>query len=186
MQAAAVKTKDPVEQLRNRVAERDRAGLTTATVERLIQAGEGGHEHTPANVQRVTEAPLDRLHKQGFISESEWEAGDRYRADAYLAAIDPSSGGINWDMAGGGGFSSKVPSVFGSQIVYDARRRWREMDAKLSGACKVVANLALVKEVRLAEIGQAVFGYKDRKDAEVAGRVATRMACAALVDLRRM
>lgn len=186
MQTAAVKTKDPIDQLRVRVSERERAGLTTATAERLVQAGEGGHEHTQTNVQRITEAPLDRLHKQGFLSLSEWDAGDRYRADAYLAAINPSTGSINWDMAGGGGFSSKVPSVFGSQVVYDARRRWRFTESRLSGAIRTVAHLALVRESNLAEIGQVVFGYADRKDAAVAGRVATRMVCAALVDVYRL
>jgi hypothetical protein len=185
-----LKVKTPEQQIAATVAERQRLGLGTATVERLIQAGEGGHEHTPAtgqqaSVQRVTEAPLDRLHRLGFITEAEFDAGDRYRADAYLAAVEPTVGSVDWNSAGGGGRSAKVPSMFGSQAVCDARRRVRAMEARMSGVTRVVATLALVREAHLHEIGQSVFGFRDRKDAAIAGRVATRMACGALVDLYR-
>lgn len=173
-----------------RVAERQRVGLATATVERLLKVGEDGHEHTPAtsqqvSVQRVLEAPLDRLHRQGFITEAEFDAGDRYRADAYLAAVEPTVGSVDWNSAGGGGRSAKVPSMFGSQVVYDARRRVRAIDGRMSGVVRVVATLALVRERSLTEIGQAVFDFGNRNEAMIAGKVATRMACGALVDLYR-
>lgn len=186
MQTAAKEKPDPVGKLRGRVDERRRAGLTSATVERLVHAGiEDGHEHTQTNVQRITEAPLDRLWRQGFITATEFDAGDGYRALAYLAAIDPGTGCINWDLAGGGGRSAKVPSLFNSQRVADARLRLRTLDKRLSGVIATVARLALVKEMALTDIGKAVFGYKDRTAAEVAGRVATRMVCGALVDIGR-
>lgn len=182
---AARQTPTEAEKVRNRVAERTRAGLTTATVERLIQAGQDGHEHTQSNVQRITDAPLDRLYRQGFISTAEFDAGDAYRELAYLAAIDPSSGSVNWNQAGGGGRSAKVPSMFTSQHIADARLRLRALDKQLSGVIATVARLALVKEMALTDIGRAVFGYRDRALAECAGRVATRMVCGALVDLMR-
>jgi hypothetical protein len=176
--------KTVAEKIADRVAERTRLGLTTATVERLLHAGEDGHEHTPSNVQRVTEAPLDRLHRQGFLTEAEFEAGHRYASDAYLAAVEPSPGSVDWNNAGGSR-GPKAPTAFASQAVYEARQRVRAIEARMSGAIKVVANLALVHESPLSEIGSVVFGFRDRKEAMVAGRVATRMACAALVDLYR-
>lgn len=178
------------EKIASRVAERQRVGLSTATVERLLKVGEDGHEHTQAtsqqvSVQRVLEAPLDRLHRQGFITEAEFEAADRYRADAYLAAVEPTVGSIDWNSAGGGGRSAKVPAMFGSQEVYDARKRHRAIDSRMAGVTRVVATLVMIRETSLAEVGQTVFGYRDRKDAEVAGRVAARMACGSLMDLYR-
>lgn len=185
------KMQTEAEKIANRVAERERTGLGTATLERLLKVGEEGHEHTPATpqhpggVQRVTEAPLDRLHRQGFITAFEFESGDRYRADAYLAAVEPTIGSVDWNSAGGGGRSSKVPAMFAAQAVYDARKRVRAIDNRMSGVIRVVARLALVKEAGLAEIGTVVFGFGDRKEAAIAGKVATRMACGALVDLYR-
>lgn len=173
------------DKIRNRVTERTRAGLTSATPERLIRAGEDGYEHTQTNVQRITEAPLDRLRKTGFLTTAEFDAGDRYRADAYLAAIDPAALTVDWSSAGGGGRSARVPSVFSSQTIMDARRRHREISARAASIVGRVAFLALVREHTLGEIGRIMFGYRDRKDADVAGRVAVRMACAALSDLYR-
>lgn len=182
--------KTEAEKIAARVVERQRVGLSTATVERLLKVGDDGHEHTPAtaqqvSVQRVLEAPLDRLHRQGFVTEAEFDAGDSYRADAYLAAVEPTCGSVDWNSAGGGGRSSKVPAMFGAQAVYDARKRHRMIEGRMSGVTRVVATLALVRETHLAEIGSAVFGFADRKEAMIAGKVATRMTCAALVDLYR-
>jgi len=176
---------EAVRPLKEKIEKIERGGGTSATAERLLQDDldvERGH----GGVQRMLAAPLDRLHKQGFIVRAEFEAGDRYRADAYLSAIDPAAGSVDWEQAGGGGRSAKVPTVFSSQIIADARIRMREIEGKISGAIRIVARLALVKELPTYEIGASVFGYRDRKDAEVAGRVATRMACAALVDVYRL
>lgn len=186
MQAAQTETERAREKVERTVAERRRLDRGTATVERIMHAGPDALEHTKAGIQRIVEPPLDRLHKQGFIVRAEYEAGDRFRALAYLAAIDPAAGSVNWEQAGGGGSSAKVPAVFSSQTVADARIRMREIEGKISGAIRIVARLALVKEIPLHEIGASMFGYRDRKDAEVAGRVATRMACAALVDIYRL
>lgn len=184
------KMQTEAEKIESRVSERQRVGLATATVERLLKAGEDGHEHTPAtahsvSVQRVTEAPLDRLHRLGFITAFEFESGDRYRCDAYLAAVEPTVGSVDWNSAGGGGRSAKVPAMFGAQVVYDARKRVRAIEDRMSGVLRFVARSALVREMHLVEIGQVAFGFNDRKEAMLAGKVATRMACAALVDLYR-
>lgn len=184
MQAAKQKPTE-ADKIRTRVVERTRAGLTTATAERLVQAGSDGFEHTETNVQRIIAAPLDRLWKAGFITRQEFEAADRYRADAYLAAIDPAAGSVNWDQAGGGGRSAKVPSMFNSQVIFDARRRWRDIDGKVSGTVALVLRLALIKETTLPEIGRAVFGRGDPREATVAGQTAVRVACGALVDAYR-
>lgn len=176
------------ERLQRAVSERERVGHTSATVERLLKAGEDAIETTPPSreapggVQRVTEAPLDRLHRAGEILEHEFNAGDRFRADAYLAAIDPGAKTVDWNAAGGGGFSAKVPIMFSSQNMADARIRHRRIKERVHGVIWTVAELALIKELPFVAMGQSVFGRGDPRDAAVAGKTAVRMMLAALAD----
>lgn len=170
--------------LKAKVAEINRLGRGSATAERMLQEDtdvERGH----GGVQRLIEAPLDRLRKQGRITEAEFNAGDRYRADAYLASVDPAAGTVDWNNAGGGGRSGKVPSMFTSQHIADARMRWRRVNDRISGVVAITARLALVKEMPLSDIGRNVMGHADRKDAAVAGAALVRMMCAALADVYR-
>lgn len=176
------------QRLRQQVSERERVGHATATVERLLKAGEEAIEYTPASrgapggVQRVSEAPLDRLHRLGEIVEREFNAGDRFRADAYLAAIDPGAKTVDWDAAGGGGGSAKVPIIFSSQHMADARIRHRRIKERVSGVVWTLAELALIKEMPFVHIGQAVFGREHGRDATVAAQAAVRVMLAALAD----
>lgn len=177
-----------IERIRNSVLERQRLGHGTATVERLMQAGHDGHEltpptrATPAGVQRIIEAPLDRQWKTGAISQREFEAGDKLRALAYLAAIDPAGCGVDWNAAGGGGRSGKVPAMFTSQHIADARIDYRRVERAISGIVWRVLNLALIRETSLADLGQSVFGRQDRREAAVAGAAAFQVALGSLAD----
>ena len=167
----------------------DKQRRGSATVLRLLKAGEDGFETTPANreapagVQRIIAAPLDRLWKTGGITQREYEAGDRYRADAYMAAIDPGAMTVDWS-ATGGGFSSKVPAMFTSQQLADARIRWRRIEERIprQSVVSTVLFLALIKERSLEEIGRSVFARHDQREAAVAGHAGIRVALASLAD----
>ena len=164
------------------IADQDRPGFETANIERVAKAGPGGVETTPPSpkapkgTQRIIAAPLDRLWKAGIITQNEFEAGEKYRADAYLAAIDPSAGTIDWNRAGGGGASSRVPSMFNSQVIADARHRVRDTERALNELVRTVLNKALIREHTFEEIGQSMFGLGNHRDAYVGGNVAVRVA----------
>lgn len=166
------------------VAERERTGKQTATADRLLRAGEGAYEVTPGDVQRILVAPLDRLFKDGRITAREHDTGDWFRALAYMAAIDPGTMSVDWNQAGGGGASAKVPAVFTSQRIADARIEYRRLEKAIRGVIWIVLRKALIHEHSLAEIGRAVFGHDNDRDARAAGAAGFRMALAALADWR--
>ncbi|MEP0323283.1 hypothetical protein [Bauldia litoralis] len=194
--AMQVQTEDKARaKVERSVAERLRGGRGTATVERLLQADGGkaktnpeGYETDSTGRQRIVAAPLDRLHKDGKITRREFEAGDKYRADAYLSAIDPTTGSVDWASAGGGGRSSKVPSMFESQHIYDARKRWRDLNDKMKRGSVVssILYLALIHERSIESIGENIFGAGNHRDARNAGYGGFRVALGALADLYNM
>lgn len=168
---------------RNIVGERERTQRGTATPERLVKAWEGFEKNVgKEGVQRLSEAPLDRLWARGAITRSEFDAGDKFRGDAYLAAVDPASGSVDWARAGGGGRSSFVPSMYAAQHVYDARIRFREMEKFFRGVVWTLLKNGLVHEHSLEEIGRAIFARSDRREAAVAGQAGFRTALSALAD----
>jgi hypothetical protein len=118
------------------VSERERLGKASGTRERLRKVGQEGMELVPAlpdvdkrgnslpagQVQRVLAAPLDRLWKTGFVTQREYNAGDAYRADAYMAAIDPSALTIDWNRTGGEANSANAkPPIIMRECVMAAR-----------------------------------------------------------------
>lgn len=171
----------------DRVRKREAAGLTSATPERLLKAGEDGYEHGQASmVQRIVEAPLDRLYKAGTITRLEYEAGEWFRELAHEAAIEPGAGGTaNLDRVDGGS-SGGVPAAFRSDRMLQKRREWRGLQRRIPERSLVwtMLYLPLVAEMRLADIGEQVFARRDRKEATVAATAAFRVALAALADVR--
>lgn len=176
------------------IADRDRPGTETTTAERVAKAGAGAVEVTPPSqqapkgTQRVLSAPLDRLWKDGAITQREYEAGDKFRADAYLAAIDPGSGTVDWHRAGGGGTSGRVPSMFTAQHIFDARIRWRSVEKAIPKHSIVASalHLGLVHEHSLEELGRSLFARNDKREAMVAGHAGFRVALGALADFYGM
>lgn len=169
--------------LQHTVSERQRVGLGTATAERLAKTGEDGREADPTGRQRIVAAPLDRLWKAGFITQREFEAGDKYRADAYMAAIDPGSLSVDWSRTAGG-TSSRVPTVFTAQHIADARRRIRMVERAIPhrSVVSLLLFFGVVREFGLREIGAQVFGIHDRKDAVLCAKAGLRVALASLAD----
>lgn len=180
--AMNTETLSDFDRARDRAAKREAAGLATATPERLVHAGPDGYEHTPTNVQRVVDATLDRMWKQGLITAREFEAGERFRLDAHAAQIDPAPAGVDLNRIGTAS-GSIAPAMFNSQAVANARLRWRSLKLAIPerSAVWTVLWLGLVKEHRIEEIGE-LFGRRGHEGARAAGTAALRVALSALAD----
>jgi len=169
----------------DRVRKREAAGLTSATPERLMQAGADGYEHGQASmVQRIVEAPLDRLFKAGTITRREHEAGQWFRTLAAEAQVEPGAGGgLNLDRVDGGS-AGGVPDAWRSDRIMKKRREWRDLQQSIPPSSLVwtMLYLPLVVEMPLATIGEQVFARRDRKEAAVAATAAFRVALSALAD----
>lgn len=156
--------------------------LGRATPERLALVADGGVQIDPTGRQRIVSAPLDRLLAQGFITQREFDNGDRLRADAYLAGIDPGAAGVDWNRAGGGS-AGLVPSMFSAQYVADARVRYRRLKRVVGGVVWDVLNLAVIAERELVDVGLVIFKIRDQREAHVAAKCGLRVALGALADV---
>lgn len=179
----ATKVQTEAQRITTIVAERERIAKGTATKERLTKVGLDAVELSVGadGVQRISEAPLDRLWRDGRITQREYQAGDRLRNDARLARIDAGPTAINWDMTGRGS-GSVVPVAFASDAVFAARQRYRAVPKAITGIVWAVLNNGVVHEHSLPEMGRAVFGREHVRDAAVAGHAGFRVALAALAD----
>lgn len=176
----------PLRAMRHTVREKVRLGQSTATAERLVKVDEDAIETLPADArgkveQRINAAPLDRLDKAGRITKREFEAGDRYRKDAFKARIDPGAPSVDFASTQSFG-QQKVPAVFVSQGIADARVRWRQTDKAMRGIVKEILELGLIQEVSLVQIGESVFGMDNERDSRSTGYSGFRTALAALAD----
>ena len=142
-------------------------------------------EQDPGKVQRIIAAPLDRMWKDGRISQREFEAGDKLRADAHAAAIDPAAGSVDWNRAGGSS-GSRVPSMFQSQAVADARLRFRDAEKKITGLVWDVLKQTLIHENPLEDVGHVLFAVGQNREAHCAGLGAFRVALGTLADYYRV
>lgn len=168
------------------VAERVRRGVGVSTAERVRQAGERELD-VVAGVQRISQAPLDRMYARGELARGEaenkrlFDAGDRFREDAYLAgAIWPQQS----TRAGGRGEpAGRVPGFLRSERAAAAMRRHVAALETLSSTLESVAMLVCLGEGRTTaqEIGHAL-GVAGRRSATVAGMTAIRLALGALAD----
>ena len=167
--------------------EKPKPMIEQATLERLDKAAEveviEPTHVEPSRRQRVLDAPLDRLWKAGTITQREYDAGDKYRADAYLAAVDPAASTVDWNRTGGG-FSGRVPDVFTSQVLADARIRWRRINERIPERSVVATmlHLGLIMEQGFEEIGRSIFGHLDSREAVIAARAGFRITLASLAD----
>lgn len=136
----------------------------------------------PISVQRLHSAPLDRLWKTGWITQREYDAGDSLRAKAYLAAIDPGAMTVDWSATGGGS-SRRIPSMFSSQEVADARLHIRWLRELIGGVVWDILNLGVILERELDVLGRNIFGVRDAREAAVAARAGVRVALGSLADV---
>lgn len=154
--------------------------LDGATPERLVKAGIA-YELTGNEVQRVTEAPLDRLRHHRRITHRQFEAGDRFRRDAYTARVEPTAASVDWSSIGAN-FGPKTPSMFTSQAIADARQRHRRAEAALGGLFIEPMEWVLIEERAVHEYGRVRQGYANERDAMVAGLTVFRFGLLILAD----
>ena len=169
-------------QLETAVAERERGGRGTATVERLQHAGDGGHEVDPTGRQRIVAAPLDKLYKQGRVTSREFQAGDKYRGLHYVANLDPAAPTVDWSRVGSS-FGSRQPTMFNAQHIANARHQVRKIEEAIprQSLVSAVLYIGLVREESLEAIGE-LYGSNDEREAVIAGRTGLRTALASLAD----
>lgn len=193
MRASATKSEpSPLDKIRTRVTERERIGLTSATPERVLKAGEEGTEYTHSNVQRLHTGPLDKLWKNGELMHREFHAGDQFRLDHFRSRMDPGAPTVDWGAIGGN-FGPRNPSMFGGQEVADARLRWRKVQdtlgpkpRKRAGLVWTVLTNAILSENSAEELGAKIFGRGDRREARAAGHAGFQVALSALADFYGM
>lgn len=147
------------------VAERERRGVGVSTVERVLRAGESAVE-VHEGVQRIKAAALDRLHAKGLLTQRQYDAGDRYREDAYLSgAIWSSPAAFGADSPS---FGPRAPAWLTSERVADARQRYRAARASLDGSTQALVIDAVCwaeTTMTMADVGRIVLRIPSRRTA---------------------
>lgn len=169
-----MKARTPLKQARHEIAEAERGGVGVSTPERLLKTG------GPAIVwdegirrQKVTQVPLDKLLSSGIVTKAQYSAGDRYRADAYLAGVIPSIQVPTEPFQRNPHAKDYLP---GGERRMRAYERWVCAQAALGPEHMPFADEFLVVAEchdTMAEIGARVFCRQPNK---MAGAAATEMA----------
>lgn len=172
---------ETVRRARNIAGERERLGQGTATPERIVKAGEGFERHVgKQGAQRVVSGPLDRMYLSGKLTRTEYEAGDKFRVDAYLSAMHGNLPSIDWGRVGGGSDPAwRVPSVVTNISRIDASNRLHNAHRALHEPIWTILVDGCVHEDTLEDIGKNVFGRRSR-DAAAAGDAGFKVALSAL------
>ena len=163
----------------------------TATAERINRDGGAVEVATLVDErsktvyrQRIIGAPLDRLEKLGLLRGREYIAGDQFRSDAYYADVAKGAPTVDWGRPGGGGQRSFAPAVLTVERMREASDRYERAKrafARNSRTWTVLVN-GLVHEHSFREIGHNSFGFRDEREATVAGRTGFVMGLATLAD----
>jgi hypothetical protein len=108
-------------------------------IERTIETGRKGERPARSVTVNAAESPLGWLFARGFVSERQYDAGERLRSDWERAQLAPRVT-MAWDaapVARGRGGSSFGPDLNGSQI--DAKRRFEGAVASAGpGLCDIL------------------------------------------------
>lgn len=135
--------------------------------------------------QRVLAAPLDRLDHNGIVTTREYLAGDQLRKDAFYAEVAKGARSVNWDNTGGSpGRRSFIPALVAEERLQEFSDRYERAKKAFQRNQRVWPVLVngLVHEHSFREIGHNVFGFRDDREATVAGRTAFCMALSVLAD----
>lgn len=155
-----------------------------ATPERDLKAG--AHLDVSATgVQRISDAPFDWMAVRGLITFRQTEAGERFRNIALIARAEPSPGSVDWNSSGVA-FGPKIPSMFTSQAIADARGRYRNAVAAVGPHLEPILDAVLIREHNLETSGKVVCGYRDRRAAIAAAGTLLRVALDTLADHFRL
>jgi hypothetical protein len=155
----------PEQQARNRYEEIDPA---------TIDSGEQPIGRVKRN---LTGNPLDRYRQRGGLSERQWRAGDRLRADYFLAGLQPrvvqsyslgsSSGDTGWQMPA-------------SERQAASRERLRKALCAVGPRLTAVLLGVVCQETPAGGIGSAL--GRSGRNAEVAGMTMLALALDLLAD----
>lgn len=162
------------------VSERERRGVGVSTPERVRQAGERELDIV-GGVQRIAQAPLDRLYARHAITKRQFDAGDRFREDAYEAGMVPS--GTAGMEPGDRRYGSRTPQFMAATRA-DAHARWVEAQAILGRLYPMVDEVCWAAEPgdRLMDIGARVLGLPRGRTSEASALVVLRVGLDTLAD----
>lgn len=147
------------------VADREARGVGTSTAERVLQSGQA-IDVAETGIQRVSQAPLDRLFARKVITQSMYDAGDRYREDCYLAGMVYSSQ-QGFEVIERR-FGPKIPAFMQTRR-QGAYKRWADAQQALGHLAAIVDELVASEAgTPLGEIGARVTGRREGKAAEAA------------------
>lgn len=166
---------------------RRRAGirLESTTPERAARLPEDAIDVAAGGMQRITDAPFDRMAIYKQITFRQHEAGERYRLRAYTAMAEPTPGSVDWNSSHSG-FKPSTPSMFTAQAIASARQSYREALNAVGPRLGKVLAMVLIDEQTLADVGREVCGYKEHKSQVVAGATLFRLALDVLADHYRL
>lgn len=172
-----MQTHEKPKSLKDVVAGRVEKGIGTSTVERVLRSWQA-IDISATGVQRISQAPLDRLFARKVITQPMYDAGDRYREDAYLAGMVFSQQ-LDYDVAERR-FGPKTPAFMANRRL-GAYKRWADAQQALGHLAGVVDELIIADAgTTLEQIGARLTG---RPEGKAAGAAAVELVKVALRTL---
>lgn len=164
------------------VADRLRRGVGVSTAERVRQSGAAALDIRDG-VQRIAQAPLDRLHARKALTRRQFEAGDRFREVAYAAGMTERLA-QRWEPTSGASGSGPTTPDFMAAGRTDAYRRWTRARQTLGRLLPIVEEVAWHAGPgdRLMDLGARVLGMPASRNSEVAALAVLRVGLDALAD----
>ena len=134
--------------------------------------------------QRIIASPLDRLEKLGLLRGREFIAGTQLRTDAYYADVAKGAPTVDWGRPGAGGQRYNLPAVLTVERMREASLRYSRAKDALGRNQRIWPVLVngLVHEHSFREMGHNLFGFRDEREATVAGRTGFIVVLAVLAD----
>lgn len=144
---------------------RGQVGRESATKERAAHAGKDRYIGEDG-AQRLTDAPLDALRSRNVITLEQYEAGDRFRNDAYVAGM-VSSAVADLRRVSGGGTQWAPGFMASADRQAQARQRYRAAEEALGPTLSPVVNAVAHAGAgtNLSNIGRKLFGRSNANEA---------------------
>lgn len=168
-EAASMRTRK--QRLAHGIAERERLGRDDATPERLLKAGDGHDLAEGVKIRRVADAPLDRLLRRGELAPDDeetnrklFEAAETYRLDWYMAGLS-GVGALDPSRPSGDGTGEPSWSMPCNETAAHHRWRFRKARDALDAFLRVAVDGIVLEERGLDDVGRAISGRADRKQA---------------------
>jgi hypothetical protein len=128
-------------------------------------------------VLQVSQAPLDRMHRRDQITQSEFEAGDRFRTHYYASGLDPMRA-VDFSRPYVDGGEHKPEPEFRAHHLQEYKRAVQSVRAWNLTVLKDV----LLDEKRFEDCVAIRSLYASPRDWQIAGMTMLRVALRMLVD----